>query len=284
MTDFQHILVDEPLPGVSRITLNRPDSRNALNNTLRSEIYGTLEANDNDPDVKVTILRGAGKAFCAGYDLKGNNAKNQPFHTSPGDGNWARHVVDGFFRVWDLAKPVIAQVHGYCLAGGTELATSCDLVYVADDAKIGYPVVRSMSPPDNQFFPHLMGLRPAMEMMLTGDAISGDEAVTYGFANRAFPVDALETEVLKVAERIARVPTDLQQMNKRAVHRQMELTGVRAAIRSGTEIQALAFHTESTRAHFKELAAGLTDALSKRDGKFGDYRTTDDQTKNGDST
>ena len=284
MTDFQHILVDEPLPGVSRITLNRPDSRNALNNTLRSEIYGTLEANDNNSAVKVTILRGAGKAFCAGYDLKGNNSQNQPFHTSPGDGNWARHVVDGFFRVWDLAKPVIAQVHGYCLAGGTELATSCDLVYVADDAKIGYPVVRSMSPPDNQFFPHLMGLRPAMEMMLTGDAISGDEAVTYGFANRAFPVDALETEVLKVAERIARVPTDLQQMNKRAVHRQMELTGVRAAIRSGTEIQALAFHTESTRAHFKELAAGLTDALSKRDGKFGDYRTTEDQTKNGDST
>ena len=284
MADFKHILVDEPLPGVSRITLNRPDSRNALNNTLRSEIYGTLEANDNDPDVKVTILRGAGKAFCAGYDLKGNNSKNQPFHTSPGDGNWARHVVDGFFRVWDLAKPVIAQVHGYCLAGGTELATSCDLVYVANDAQIGYPVVRSMSPPDNQFFPHLMGLRPAMEMMLTGDAISGDEAVTYGFANRAFPVDALETEVLKVAERIARVPTDLQKMNKRAVHRQMELTGVRAAIRSGTEIQALAFHTESTRAHFKELAAGLTDALSKRDGKFGDYRTTDNQTKNGDST
>ena len=284
MTDFQHILVDEPLPGVSRITLNRPNSRNALNNTLRSEIYGTLEANDNDPAVKVTILRGAGKAFCAGYDLKGNNSQNQPFHTSPGDGNWARHVVDGFFRVWDLAKPVIAQVHGYCLAGGTELATSCDLVYVANDAQIGYPVVRSMSPPDNQFFPHLMGLRPAMEMMLTGDAISGDEAVTYGFANRAFPVDALETEVLKVAERIARVPTDLQQMNKRAVHRQMELTGVRAAIRSGTEIQALALHTESTRAHFKELAAGLTDALSKRDGKFGDYRTTDNQTKNGDST
>ena len=284
MTDFQHILVDEPLPGVSRITLNRPNSRNALNNTLRSEIYGTLEANDNDPAVKVTILRGAGKAFCAGYDLKGNNSQNQPFHTSPGDGNWARHVVDGFFRVWDLAKPVIAQVHGYCLAGGTELATSCDLVYVANDAQIGYPVVRSMSPPDNQFCPHLMGLRPAMEMMLTGDAISGDEAVTYGFANRAFPVDALETEVLKIAERIARVPTDLQQMNKRAVHRQMELTGVRAAIRSGTEIQALAFHTESTRAHFKELAAGLTDALSKRDGKFGDYRTTDNQTKNGDST
>ncbi|MFT6645676.1 MAG: enoyl-CoA hydratase [Patiriisocius sp.] len=276
MSDYQHIIVDEPRTGVSRITLNRPDSRNALNNILRGEIYATLEANDNNPDVKVTILRGAGKAFCAGYDLKGNNSKDQPFHTSGGDGNWARHVVDGFFRVWDLAKPVIAQVHGYCLAGGTELATSCDLVYVAEDAQIGYPVVRSMSPPDNQFFPHLMGLRPAMEMMLTGDAITGIDAVNYGFANKAFPLDNLEDEVLKIAERVAKVPTDIQQMNKRAVHRQMELVGVRAAIRSGTEIQALAFHTESTRGHFKELAAGLTNALSKRDGDFGDYRTKED--------
>jgi enoyl-CoA hydratase len=276
MTDFQHILVDEPLPFVSRITLNRPESRNALNNVLRGELYGQLEANDNNPAVKVTIIRGAGKAFCAGYDLKANNGKHQPFHTAPGDGNWARHVVDGFFRVWDLAKPVIAQVHGYCLAGGTELATSCDLVYVAEDAQIGYPVVRSMSPPDNQFFPHLLGLRNAMEMMLTGDALTGVEAAEQGFANRAFKIDELEANVLNIAARIAKVPTDLQQMNKRAVHRQMELMGVRAAIRSGTEIQALAFHTESTQAHFKELAAGLTDALTSRDQKFGDYRTQDD--------
>ncbi|MEJ6671697.1 MAG: enoyl-CoA hydratase-related protein [Pseudomonadales bacterium] len=273
MSDFKHILVDVPSPGVSRITLNRPESRNALNNTLRGELYGQLEANDKDPAIQVTIIRGAGKAFCAGYDLKANNRADQPFHTAGGDGNWARHVVDGFFRVWDLAKPVIAQVHGYCLAGGTELATSCDLVYVAEDASIGYPVVRSMSPPDNQFFPHLLGLRNAMEMMLTGNAISGIEAAEQGFANRAYPADKLEAEVLEIAERIAKVPSDLQQMNKRAVHRQMELMGVRAAIRSGTEIQALAFHTESTKAHFKELAAGLTTALTSRDQKFGDYRT-----------
>ena len=273
MTDFKHILVDVPRPGVSRITLNRPESRNALNNTLRGELYGQLEANDQDADIRVTIIRGAGSAFCAGYDLKANNRADQPFHTAGGDGNWARHVVDGFFRVWDLAKPVIAQVHGYCLAGGTELATSCDLVYVAEDAAIGYPVVRSMSPPDNQFFPHLLGLRNAMEMMLTGNAISGIEAAEQGFANRAYSGDTLEAEVLEIAERIAKVPSDLQQLNKRAIHRQMELMGVRAAIRSGTEIQALAFHTESTKAHFKELAAGLTTALTSRDEKFGDYRT-----------
>jgi enoyl-CoA hydratase len=275
MSEFEHIIVDRPLEGVSRITLNRPDSRNALNNTLRGEIYSTLEANDVDDDVRVTIIRGAGKAFCAGYDLKGNNNEDRPFHTAGGDGSWARHVVEGAFRVWDLAKPVIAQVHGYCLAGGTELATSCDLVYVAEDAKIGYPVVRSMSPPDNQFFPWIVGMRNAMEMMLTGDAISGSDAVEYGFANRAYPIDELEDAVLAIAEKIAKVPPDIEQMNKRAVHRQMELMGMRAAIRQGTEIQALAFHTKSTRAHFKELAAGLTDALSKRDGKFGDYRTSD---------
>jgi len=273
MTDLQFIVVDSPLPGVSRITLNRPDSRNALNNILRGELYGTLEANDRDPEVRVTIIRGAGKAFCAGYDLKANNGADQPFHTAGGDGNWARHVVDGFFRVWDLAKPVIAQVHGYCLAGGTELATSCDLVYVAEDAQIGYPVVRSMSPPDNQFFPWLLGLRDAMEMMLTGSAISGIEAAQNGFANRAFPAEQLEAAVLEVAQTIAKVPPDIQQINKRAVHRQMDAMGIRSAIRAGTEIQALAFHSQSTRAHFKELAAGLTGALSKRDGEFGDYRT-----------
>ena len=272
---MEHIIVDSPLAGVSRITLNRPESRNALNNTLRGEIYSTLEANDTDDSIRVTVIRGAGKAFCAGYDLKSNTNAQRPFHTAGGDGSWARHVVEGAFRVWDLAKPVIAQVHGYCLAGGTELATSCDLVYVAKDAKIGYPVVRSMSPPDNQFFPWIVGMRKAMEMMLTGDAISGEDSVQYGFANRAFPSENLEEEVLRVAEKIAKIPTDLEQMNKRAVHRQMELMGMRAAIRQGTEIQALAFHTESTRSHFKELRSGLTDALSKRDGKFGDYRTSE---------
>ena len=275
MTDYQYIIVDKPSEGVSRITLNRPDSRNALNNQLRSEIFSQLEANDLDESVRVTIIRGAGKAFCAGYDLKGNNNEKRPFHTAGGDGSWARHVVEGAFRMWDLAKPIIAQVHGYCLAGGTELATACDLVYVAEDAKIGYPVVRSMSPPDNQFFPWIVGMRQAMEMMLTGDAISGIRAAEYGFANRAYPEASLEAEVLKIAEKIAKVPPDIEQMNKRAVHRQMELMGMRSAIRQGTEIQALAFHTQSTRAHFKELAAGLTDALSKRDGKFGDYRTSD---------
>jgi enoyl-CoA hydratase len=273
---YARIIVDDPRPHVRRITLNRPEKRNPLSNELRSELFDALEAADQDPEVRVTIIRGAGSCFSAGYDLASDVSKDQPFYTAGGLGNWPRHVVEGFFRIWDLAKPVIAQVHGYCLAGGTELATACDLVYVADDAKIGYPVVRSISPPDNQFYPWIVGLRRAMELMLTGDHMSGTEAVACGFANRAFAPVELDDQVLTIAERVAKTPSDLQQINKRAVHRQMDAMGIRAGIRAGTELQQLATFTATTRAHLAELRQGLTEALSKRDAEFGDYRTTRD--------
>lgn len=275
MTTPAHILIDTPLPGVSRITLNRPEKRNALNNQLRGEVFQTLEANDRDAAVKLTVIRGAGPAFCAGYDLSADNRVEQPYHTAGGLGQWPRHVVDGWFHVWDLAKPVIAQVHGYCLAGGTELATACDLVYVAEDAQIGYPPVRLMSPPDMQFHPWLMGMRQAMESMLTGDSLSGAEAAARGWANRAWPAAQLEAEVLKVAERVAKVPSDIQQINKRSVHRAMEIMGMRAAIRAGTELQALCFNTESSRAYmsrFRRDGESVSKLLSERDAAFGDYR------------
>ncbi len=273
-SDYQKILVDDPRPFVRRITLNRPEKRNPLSNELRAELFDALERADRDPDVRVTIIRGAGACFSAGYDLASDVSKGQPFYTAGGLGNWPRHVVEGFFRMWDMAKPIIAQVHGYCLAGGTELATACDLVYVADDAKIGYPVVRSISPPDNQFYPWIVGLRRAMELMLTGDHMSGVEAVECGFANRHYPEAELEERVLAIAERVAKTPSDLQQINKRAVHRQMDAMGIRAGIRAGTEMQQLATFTRTTQAHLAELRQGLTEALTKRDAEFGDYRTS----------
>lgn len=269
------LLIDTPAEGIRRLTLNRPEKRNALNNALRGAILDALVAADRDPEVKVMIVRGAGPSFSSGYDLSANNAVDQPYHTAGGPGQWARHVVDGWMRIWDLAKPVIAQVHGHCLAGGSELATCCDLVYVAEDANIGYPPVRLMSPPDNQFHPWLMGMRNAMEMMLTGDGITGTEAVAKGFANRAFPAAALEAEVLKVAARIAMIPTELAQINKRSVHRAMEAMGLRAAIRAGTELQALAFTTKASldyRAGFKRDGGSVRAQLSARDKPFGDYR------------
>ncbi len=185
---YQHILVDDPRPRVRRITLNRPEKRNALNNRLRAEVFEVLEQADRDPEVSISIVRGAGPCFSAGYDLSADNRVDQPYHSAAGPGQWSRHVVEGWFGIWDLAKPVIAQVHGYCLAGGTELATACDIVYVADDAQIGYPPVRLMSPPDMQYHPWLVGMRRAMELMLTGDAMSGREAAEWGFATRSFPL------------------------------------------------------------------------------------------------
>ena len=271
---LDYLLIEDPRPGIRRISLNRPDKRNALCNPLREELFNSLEEADSDSEVRVIVLSGAGSCFCAGYDLSYNNKEDMPYHSSKNDGFWPRHVVEGAFKIWDLATPVIAQVHGYCLAGGTELAASCDLVYVANDVKIGYPVVRSMSPPDNQIFPWLMGMRHAMEMMLTGESIDGETAVKQGFANRSFDLKSLEEEVLKIAEKVAKVPSDLQAINKRAVHRQMEAMGMRTGIRAGTEMQALAMHSKSTQEHLKELSSGLKEALTKRDEEFGDYRTS----------
>jgi enoyl-CoA hydratase len=222
----------------------------------------------------VTIIRGSGKAFSSGYDLKSDVTKGQPFHTARGLGNWPRHVVEGCFRIWDLAKPVIAQVHGFCLAGGTELAQSCDLIYTAEDAAIGYPPVRSLSPPDNMFFPWVIGMRRSLQMMLTGDSITGKQAAEWGFANDTFKREDLDDAVIDIARRVAKIPPDLQQFNKRGVHRQMELMGMRAAIRSATDSEALACYTETTQNWFKMLEEeGLSSALSERDQSFGDYRT-----------
>ena len=283
MTDgyegLETLKIDRPRDAVLRITLDRPDKRNAMNTALRRELFAVLEHADLDETVRVIVLRGAGKCFSSGYDLsegslEGSGARPTPYHTAPGIGYWARHVVEGCFRMWDLATPLIAQIHGYCLAGGSELAAACDLVYVADDAEIGYPPVRLMSPPDNQVFPWLMGMRHAAEMMLTGDSISGKQAAETGFANRSFPLESLEAAVLQIAERVAKVPAPLQQMNKRALHRQMEVMGIRAGLRAGTEIQAQAWFTPEVIAYVAELRKSITGALDQRDGQYGDYRTT----------
>lgn len=277
MTSYETILVDTPAPHIRRITLNRPDKRNALNHQLRGDILNALRAHDADDDVHVQIVRGAGKCFSAGYELgDGNEGLDMPFYTPGGDGQWPRHVTEGWMSIWDLAKPVIAQVHGYCLAGGSELATGCDLIYVSEDAKIGYPAVR-FGTPDMHFHAWFMGMRKAMEMMITGDSITGAEAVELGWANDVFSLDELDAKVVEVAERIAKIEPDLVQINKRVVHRQMEVMGMRQGIRAGTELCALGVHTNAMKkflANVKE--GGLTAALSERDEKFGDYRSVEE--------
>ena len=267
------VLVDDPAPQVRRITLNRPEKRNALNHELRGGIIEALRAADADPEVRVMIVRGAGKCFSSGYDLGGGNEGQElPWYTAGGDGHWPRHVTQGWMSIWELGKPVIAQVHGYCLAGGSELATCCDLVYMADDAEMGYPAVR-FGVPDNHFHAWFIGMRKAMEMMITGDSINGIEAARLGWANASFPADELEERVLEVAKRVVSVPEDLVQLNKRVVHRQMEIMGLHTGIRVGSELCALGTHQKSLHEFLKRTREhGLKQALQDRDEPFGDYR------------
>jgi len=273
--DYSLILTDDPAPHVRRVTLNRPEKRNAMNATLRKEILDALGRADDDPDVRVMIVRGAGPCFSAGYDLNADpsDATRPAYHSSGGLGAFPREVTEGWMSLWDMATPIIAQVHSYCLAGGSELATGCDLVYVAEDARIGYPAVR-FGTPDMQYQAWLLGMRAAMEFMLTGDALTGIEAVEKGFANRAYPAEQLEARVLEHARRIATIPPDVVQVNKRTVRRAMDVMGMRTAIRSGTELCTVAMYTEGFAAFMADREAGLTAALSKRDAPFGDYRTS----------
>ncbi|NQX89280.1 MAG: enoyl-CoA hydratase/isomerase family protein [Halioglobus sp.] len=278
MTENTLVEIDNPAPHVRRITLNRPEKRNALSNALRGAIVDALIAADKDKEVYVMILRGAGKCFSAGYDLGGGSGYGEgenelPWYTAGGDGHWPRHVTEGWMKIWELQKPVIAQVHGYCLAGGSELATCCDLVYVAQDVQMGYPAVR-FGVPDNHFHAWFVGMRKAMEMMLTGDSLDGEECVRLGWANDCFPEDKLEAAVLSMAVRIAQMPQDLVQLNKRVVHRQMEVMGLHTGIRLGSELCALGTHQKSMHEFLaKASESGLKAALNDRDGKFGDYRT-----------
>ena len=272
------LLVDDPLPRVRRLTLNRPAKRNALNDALRGALFDELRRADRDRHVSVIIIRGGGTCFSAGYDLGSPNSDVERA-ISRADGWWSRHVVNNWFEMWDMSTPIIGQVHGWCLAGGSELAAACDLVYVADDAQIGYPPVRLMSPPDMQWQTWLMGLRRGMEALLTGDAMSGIEAVAAGMANRAHPVDELDAAVLAVAERVAKIPLELLTLNKRSAHRAMDAMGIRNGIRATADIQALGFHQPASIEYLKSFGeVGVSKALSARDQVFGDYRESDDAT------
>jgi enoyl-CoA hydratase len=238
MSAYEAILVDDPAPRVRRVTLNRPDKRNAISNALRGELLHALQAADGDDAVSVTIVRGAGPCFSSGYDLKSDLGAGQPYFTPNVGLQWARHVSEGWMSLWDLAKPVIAQIHGFAMAGGLELAGACDLAYAASDAKLSHPVLKIAGLPDFAWFPVLLEARHAMELHLTGRVYSGEEAERIGLVNRAFPPGELEARVLEIAAAMAQTPVAVLSVNKRFVHTALEARGARSVIRTGGDLQA----------------------------------------------
>ncbi len=264
---------------VCTISLNRPEKMNALSWALRQELQDALKKAERDIEVGCIVIKGEGRAFSAGYDLTPTHpSPNRPVEGYVSDdvdqltAQYARDLVNGLWQIWELTKPVIAQVHGWCLAGASELASMCDIMFVAEDAQLGYPPVRALTTPDTMYFPWKMPMSQAKYLMFTGKAVSGKEAVDIGWATKAFPADRLDAETNKEARAIATISPDMLAASKKAVNRAYEIMGIRTALEVGVDWQGLSTYRNSAGV-FGEISQseGLRAALQWRDGPFEDY-------------
>ncbi len=252
--------------------MNRPSALNALNGDLMDALMVALDEAAEDDGVHVLILRGAGRAFCAGYDL------NEDAAGGPMDpGEWHRVLKednDRMLRVLDHPKPVIASVHSYCLAGGTDLMLACDLAVAADDAYFGYVDVRFGSGVVSMFVPWVVGVRAAKELLFTGeDRVTAAEALRLGLVNRVVPRDRLDEETLALAEEIAKNEPFVVQATKRAVNRVWDVAGFRSAMEANIEIDVTIESANlPARDEFRRITQeqGLKAAIAWRDARYRD--------------
>lgn len=264
------VVLSEDLGPVRRLTLNRPNALNALNGELMDALMRALDQAANDGDVRALILRGAGRAFCAGYDLnedaEGGSMDSRSWHRVLKEDN------DRMLRVLDHPKPVIASVHSYCLAGGTDLMLACDLAVAADDAYFGYVDVRFGSGVVSMFLPWVIGVRAAKELLFTGeDRVPAQEALRLGLVNRVVPRAELDASTLALAEEIAKNEPFVVQATKRAVNRVWDVAGFRAAMQANTEIDVMIEAANlPARDEFRRITQeqGLKAAIAWRDARF----------------
>jgi enoyl-CoA hydratase len=280
MGEVQNILY-EVERGRARITLNRPEKRNALSLALLTEMSEALWEADADREVHSVILRGAGTCFSAGYDLA-----EGPQRTGKRGGasyRGGRSIDDDIWQleraqrlrmaIFDMHKPVLAQVHGYCLAGGTDIALLCDMVIAADDASFGFPPARDLGALPNNMWLYNVGPQWAKRLTLTGDTITGAEAAQIGLVMKSVAPELLEGEVEGLADRLALVDADLLAANKRIINLGLELMGARTLQRLACENDARGHLAASARGFMQTAAEkGLKTALKERDAKFGDGR------------
>jgi enoyl-CoA hydratase len=290
---------------VARITLNRPERGNGITRAMLTALERAVERADLDPAVSVLLLSGNGKGFCGGYDLvqsaegqgqlegEGeleNAAGAPPPPGSPLDpavmranhdpaGAWDPTIdyammsrnVRAFMSLFHCGKPVVCKVHGFCVAGGTDMALCSDLLVIAADAKIGYPPARVWGSPTTSMWAYRLGPQRAKRLLFTGDSLSGAEAAEWGLAIEAPDASELDARVDALVARIARVPVNQLRMMKLLVNQSLYAQGLHATQVLGTVLDGVARHTPEGYA-FQGLAAreGFRAAVRARDEDFGD--------------
>ncbi len=278
MSSYQHIRYEKER-GRARIVLDRPEKHNAISGLMHDELHEALWRSDDDPEIHAIVLKGAGPSFCSGFDLSGYQAEGQSvrqyrrsMRDTIDDDIW--HIEQGQrmdLAIFDVHKPVIAQVHGHCLAGGTVLAFFCDLVICAEDCRFAFPPSRDLGATPSMMWLAHAGPQWAKRLLLTGDSISGADAARIGLALKAVPAELLEEEVEQLLDRLALIDHHLLAANKRIVNLGLELMGTRTLQRLAAENDARAHLAPGTAEYFRRARElGIKGGFKERDAQFGD--------------
>jgi enoyl-CoA hydratase len=283
---------------VARITLDRPQRGNGITLRMPQELSACVERANLDPEVRVIALAGNGSGFCGGYDLVESaeagmeetaasaaptGAPTDPAviaaNHAPGadwdpvtDFQMMSRNVRGFMSLFHSEKPVVCKVHGYCVAGGTDMALCSDLLVVADDAKIGYPPARVWGSPTTALWAHRVGPMRAKRLLLTGDSLTGTQAAEWGLATEAAPPGELDERFEALLARIARMPLNQLVMMKLLANQVIYAQGLHASQLLGTFFDGIARHTPEGHAFAARAAKdGFREAVRERDEPFGDF-------------
>ncbi|MCD6673620.1 MAG: crotonase/enoyl-CoA hydratase family protein [Burkholderiaceae bacterium] len=265
---------DRANPRIARITLNRPERLNAIDERMPGEIRRAVEAANDDDEVHVIVVSGAGRAFCAGYDLQAfaEGVVDHPCQqeSTPWDPmldyRTMKRFTEDFMSLWHSYKPTIAQVHGHAVAGGSDIALCCDLLVMADDARIGYMPTRVWGCPTTAMWTYRLGPMRAKQLLFTGDTIDGATAKAWGLAVDAVPADTLEESVRSLAERIAGVPRGQLMMQKLVINQVLESMGLEQTQMFATLFDGITRHNpEGMWFRRRAQLHGYKDAVAWRD-------------------
>lgn len=265
--------------GVARVVLNRPEQRNAQNETMILELDQVLQQAAADREVRVIVLAAAGPSFSSGHDMRLYPREEGALYRAPNaEGRW-RYERDMYYdkclAIWDLPKPTIAAVQGHCLAAGLMVAAMCDLIIASDDAQFGDPVCRmGAASVELLVHPWLVGVRKAKEMLFTGDSLTAEEARILGLVNRVVPKDRLEQESMALAQRIAQMPPFALRLVKHSLNRTMDIMGFRNALNAHFDVHQVAHLTDEMQDRLERprREKDFKKFLAERDRPFGDSK------------